>query len=91
MNMTIRIAGAFTYDRKDEIDRLIAEIIGSTDITLDLSEVSEIDSFGIGVLVALSKAMAQRYRELAIHADGPIERLIRFHGVDHLIDLIDVA
>ena len=89
--MTIRVTGAFTYDRKDEIERFVAEISGSTDVTLDLSGVHQIDAFGIGVLVALRKATAQRYRELGVHPDEPIERLIRFHGIDHLIELVDVA
>ncbi|MDE2481243.1 MAG: STAS domain-containing protein [bacterium] len=89
--MTIRITGSFTYDRKDEIDRFVAEIAGGTDITLDLSEVSDIDAFGIGVLVSLRKTMAQRYREIGIHPDEPVERLIRVQGIDHLMKLIDVA
>ncbi len=89
--MTIRITGAFTYDRKDEIDLLVSRLIGSTDTTLDLSEVNEIDTFGISVLVALSKTIAEQYRNLEIHGDEAIAHFARIAGVEHLIELIDAA
>ena len=76
--MNVTVTGSLTYDRKDAIDRLLASIADSHDITLDVSGVTEIDAYGISVLVGLSEFVPRALR-------------LRMRGVDHLIGLLDAA
>jgi N-acetylglucosaminyldiphosphoundecaprenol N-acetyl-beta-D-mannosaminyltransferase len=81
-----RLAGAWRQDNlkpvRREFERLLAR---GADATLDMADVSGMDSAFIGLVLLLDQALTERGAQLRlINLDARLRRLLRLHGVHHL-------
>jgi N-acetylglucosaminyldiphosphoundecaprenol N-acetyl-beta-D-mannosaminyltransferase len=81
-----RLAGAWRQDNltsvRGEFDRLLAR---GVDATLDMADVTSMDSAFIGLMLLLDEALTERGAQLrVINLNPRLRRLLRLHGVHHL-------
>jgi anti-sigma B factor antagonist len=73
-----RLRGEVDLDRKEELRRLVADYRGAdaVDATVDLFDVTFMDSTGVGALVALAKAAQERQGVVTLVGLQPIVRRV---------------
>jgi anti-sigma B factor antagonist len=62
---------------------------GGGTVVADLSEVSFIDSSGLGALVQCYRTAAERDTRLVVVASAPVRRLLRVTGLDTVLKIHD--
>lgn len=83
----ITLVGAWRLDNLGPVRRLFARLLAQgREVTLDLSDVTGIDSAFIGLLLLLNQALVSRGTSLRlIHLNPRLQRLLRLSGVNHLV------
>ena len=77
-------------DLRDAALRCLEELVrdGATTLTIDLSDVADVDIGGLGILVLLQKRARDRgIATRLVHAPVQVERLLTLTHLDHLFDL----
>jgi len=79
----VALAGEVTIFTAEEIRRqLLAAIDGEDDVDVDLSQVTEIDTAGVQLIVAALREAAQRGRELSFTAgSAPVVEVMGLLGL----------
>jgi anti-sigma B factor antagonist len=88
----LRCGGKLVYgDATAELDRSVRSLFEvSKQIVLDLSDVSTIDSAGVGTLGALFMAAHNREAEIKLGGlSGRVEEVLRVTGLKMLFDVYD--
>lgn len=81
-----RFDAAAVVQTRSRLERLLTDNGG--DIYVDLSDVTFIDSSGLGILVFLFKRLTVKEQKiLLIGPSGQPRRLIEFLRIDHVIDV----
>ena len=71
----LAINGEFTiYTAADWRERLLNAVVGQSDVELDLSEVSEIDTAGLQLLILSKREAARLNKSVTIVAHSPAVR-----------------
>jgi len=86
----IRLAGEFDLHTRPEFERRVLEALGrgATQIVVDLSDVSFIDSTTIGILMRTRKRLTPlRGRLLVVCADRNILRLFEITALDRMFEI----
>jgi anti-sigma B factor antagonist len=88
---TPRVAfrGQIDLARRDEMrDRLAPFRAGLTDVIVDLSDVTFMDSSGLSALATLAVDLEPHGRRVTcVGAQRPVERLIRLAGIDRVVEM----
>ena len=87
---SIRLIGPFTFSDTLKFKGMIHQLMDkqSHGISIDFSNVTFIDSAGLGMLLLLRSECANRQIALAIHsASGQVERLFMISKFDQLFSL----
>lgn len=88
----LRVVGAIGYDLntgfRDKCDQLLAT--GEKQLTLDLSQVLYLSSSHIGVIARLATDAMGQERNVKVRVTGKVARVLRFAGIDRLVDLEDI-
>ena len=85
--LCVLLKGIFTFSHAADVDRVILKQVGPTTqgLIIDLSGVQYIDSYGLGVLVALSrKTIQMKVKPVVV---GVSDRIDNFIQKAHLGDL----
>ena len=86
----IRLEGEFDLHTGPQFERRVLEVLGrgASQVVVDLSDVSFIDSTTIGILMRTRKRLARlRGRLLVICADRNILRLFEITALDRMFEL----
>ena len=91
--MTVVIAGELDHCAAPQIRRRLDEVLADeniTHLTLDLENLTFMDSSGIGVLLGRLRRLAARGGSLSVKGMQPsVEKLFRLSGLDRVIGIID--
>ena len=77
---------------RDDALRCLEELVrdGATTLTIDLSDVADVDIGGVGILVLLQKRARDRgLTTRLVHAPVQVERLLALTQLDYLFELED--
>lgn len=85
----LSVVGEVDISTAAELVAAIDEAAGtSSDIWVDLTETTFMDSTGIHALIDARSRLAQANRRLAlVCVDGPVLRVLRIAGVDHSLEI----
>jgi anti-sigma B factor antagonist len=90
----VSIKGRVNVDTSGDMRHRIAEALRSMppEVTLDLSDVSYIDTSGVATLLEASRIARQQGTRLVLHGlhGQPLE-LLHFSQIDHLLDIADAG
>ena len=88
---TPRVAfrGQIDLARRDELHARLAPFrAGSSDVIVDLSDVTFMDSTGLSALATLAVDLEPHGRRVTcVGTPRPVERLIRLAGIDRVLEL----
>ena len=87
--MTVRLSGELDHHNaaatRERLDKLIAG--GVTELTLDMCEVTFMDSSGIGVILGRYRRMKERGGRLVISGcGGNAQRILKMAGVFSIVE-----
>lgn len=86
---TLRVVGAVGYDLnpefRDKCDELLAS--GKKELRLDLSSVLYLSSSHIGVLASLATRAIREGKKVKLRVTGKVARVLRFAGLDQLVEM----
>jgi anti-anti-sigma factor len=88
----LRVVGAIGYDLntgfRDKCDQLLAS--GEKELLVDLSQVLYLSSSHIGVIARLATDAMGQGKKVALRVTGKVARVLKFAGIDRLVELEDV-
>jgi anti-sigma B factor antagonist len=87
----LRVRGEIDVASAPEFHASLSDLVGqgSEIVLVDMSEVSFIDSTGLGVLVGTEKEMRQDGRQLQLKVNQPqILRLLELTGLDEIFTVV---
>jgi anti-anti-sigma factor len=92
--LTFAVSGEFDLERVPDIRKhlttLVAASPGAT-ITIDLSQVSFLDSSALGVLVGVRRIAQQTDVDIVLHAPRPnVWKVLTITGMDKVFECTDV-
>jgi anti-sigma B factor antagonist len=71
----VQISGRATYDRAEELRRLLVIERGPRRVVLDLSELTEASSLALGALIELNGKISQQWGEVRLACLQPAVRM----------------
>lgn len=81
----VRCAGAIDFSSRDVLADATGPLIGSGDFVVDLTDVTFVDSTGIGALVTLSQALEDAGGRLIVQDPSrPVRRILEVSGLSDL-------
>lgn len=89
--VTVVIAGELDHCAAPQIRRMLDEVLADeniTHLTLDLENLTFMDSSGIGVLLGRLRTLQSRGGSLGVkNMQPPVEKLFRLSGLQRVIDI----
>jgi anti-sigma B factor antagonist len=73
---------------EDAADALSGDVVEDGDLTLDLSELTFVDSSGVHLLVQVARTLSGRGRLILAFPRDPVDRILDLNGVDKLAELV---
>ena len=86
------LSGAFGFADNPKVRMLISELESSASntITLDVSELTHIDSAGLGMMVLINDAAGDAGKNLSVKgATGQVKKLLEISKFDQMMTVID--
>lgn len=90
----VRVAGELDMDTRAELEDCLQEVVdaGARQVVLDYTDVTFMDSSGLGLLVSWVKTLNARGGRLCLAAvQQPVQTLLTISAVDRVIDLYDTV
>ncbi len=90
--LEFKMTGSFGFSDNPKIRGLIGELEGSdsSNVTLDLSGLSHIDSSGLGMLVLVNDATEEQSKKLTVKgASGQVRKLLDISKFDQMMSIAD--
>ena len=88
--LTVRLAGELDHSRADQVRRELDELILDPRVKrleFDLSDLSFMDSAGIGLMIGRYKRMRRRGGTVAVcRADARVDRIFEMAGLYQIIE-----
>ena len=86
-----RLVGEVDFTSAGPVQATLTSMIlpGGGTVVVDLSEVTFIDSSGLGALVQAHRTAADRDTRLLVVASTPVRRLLRVTGLDTVLETYD--
>ncbi|MBR3873306.1 MAG: anti-sigma factor antagonist [Clostridia bacterium] len=89
--LTVTIAGELDHCAAPQIRRLLDDVLADptvTRLTLDLENLTFMDSSGIGVLLGRLRTLQDRGGSMSVkNMQPPVDRLFRLSGLDRVISI----
>ena len=90
----VRVAGELDMDSRAELEDCLQEVVdaGARQVVLDYTDVTFMDSSGLGLLVVWVKTLHARGGRLCLAAvQPPVQSLLALSAVDRVIDVYDTV
>jgi anti-anti-sigma factor len=86
----IRLEGQLDVASSADLRSALDSVVGAAVVLIDLSEVSFLDSAGLGVLIGSIRRFRERGTEVALCATpGHVYRVLRTTGMGRIVDVFD--
>ncbi|HET6532462.1 MAG TPA: STAS domain-containing protein [Actinoplanes sp.] len=90
----VRVGGELDMETTPELEDFLEEVAdgGARQVVLDYTDVTFMDSSGLGLLVVLVKAFRDRGGRLCLSGvQQPVRDLLKLSAVDRVIDVYDTV
>jgi anti-sigma B factor antagonist len=86
-----RLSGEVDFTSSGAVQSALLAMIlpGGGAVVADLSEITFLDSSGLGVLVQAHRTAAERDTRLLVVASEPVRKLLRLTGLDTILETYD--
>jgi anti-sigma B factor antagonist len=86
-----RLSGEIDFTSSGPVQSTLLAMIlpGGGAVVADLSQVTFLDSSGLGVLVQAHRTAVERDNRLVVVASPPVRKLLRLTGLDTVLDTYD--
>jgi anti-sigma B factor antagonist len=86
-----RLSGEIDFTSSGPVQSTLLAMIlpGGGAVVADLSQVTFLDSSGLGVLVQAHRTAMERDNRLLVVASSPVRKLLRLTGLDTVLDTYD--